>query len=120
MPFHEDRSICFKKAIQYYSKELNLLTTNTELNHTRIALNQITTAMLYKAFNPSANPTRFYELALKELIVANDSSILITRNPIYSSIALTQYARLFSDFKGRLDSLSDLNKLYFPSLQRKI
>ncbi len=112
IPYHEDRTTCYSKSIHYYSKELQLLNKSTGLNHTKIALNQITTAMVERAYNPKKNHSKYYELALKELIITNDSSIIITRNPIYTSIALTQYASLYSDYKQKykLDSLSDLNK----------
>jgi hypothetical protein len=110
--YHEDRQTCYSKAIHYYSRELDLLIANASINHTKIALNQITTAMVERAYNPKTKHSKFYELALKELIVANNSSMFITRNPIYTSIALTQYASLYSDYKQKykLDSLSDLNK----------
>jgi hypothetical protein len=109
---NEDREICYKKAIAYYAKELNILTSNAHLNHTRIGLNQITTAMVKRALYPLNNYLKYYENALKELIVANDSSIIITRNPIYSSIAFSQYGSLYFKLnhnKG-MDSILDLNK----------
>jgi hypothetical protein len=112
VPHNEDREICYKKAIAYYAKELNILTSNSHLNHTRIGLNQITTAMVERALYPLNNYSKYYENALNELIVANDSSIIITRNPIYSSIAFSQYGSLYFKLnhnKG-MDSILDLNK----------
>jgi len=112
VPFHENRSNCFKKAMLYYAKELDILLLDTSINHTKIALNHITTAIVERAYNPKTNHSKYYEWALKELVVANDSSMFITRNPIYTSIALTQYASIYGDYKqkNKLDSLSDLNK----------
>lgn len=110
--FNEKKAICYKKAMLFYTKELSILRSNIHQNNTRIALNYITTAMVERAFHPEKNHSKYYEKALKELIVANDSFILITRNPIYTSIALTQFGSLYYkyDQKYAMDSVSELNK----------
>lgn len=112
VPHNEDRPTCYKKAMSYYALELDILKKNEHQNHTRIGLNQITTAMVDWAYHFNRNVLPYYENALKELIVANDSSILITRNPIYTSIALSQFGTIYNDFGEirRMDSVFELNK----------
>jgi hypothetical protein len=112
IPFHETKESCYKKAIYFYNKELEILNKNKNGNRSLIALNLITRAMVERAYKPEDSYFLFYEKALNELIVANDSNLLFTRNAIYSSIALTQFGGLhyLKNEKAQMDSLFDLNK----------
>lgn len=110
--FDVNRSICFQRCMSYYEKELLILRQQKNTDRTKIALNQITTAMLLRAYQPGKNLTSYYRNALNNLIVFSDSNFIITRNPIYTSIALTQLAEMYFYF-GRsyeMDSLLNINK----------
>lgn len=111
-PFHKSYQYCYEQGLIYYTKELQLLLESNPKNKTRIALNYITTAMLKRANKLYRELPRFYEQALNELIVYQDSVTLLTRNPVYTSIALSQFGGYYYDegVYEPMDSLFDLNK----------
>lgn len=110
--FKESRDECYRKSIRFYQKELTILNKDSVLEKTKVALNQITTAMLMRAYLTKKDLTVYYHHALNNLIVSNDSNFLVTRNPVYTSIALTQLAEMhyISGNEKELDSLISINK----------
>jgi len=112
VPFNESRKSCYQKAIDYYKKELALIKKDKPIDKTRVALNYITTAMVIRAYDSKIDLTQYYQNAISNLIVLNNSHFIITRNPVYTSIALTQLAENYYS-KGKvqeMDSLLELNK----------
>lgn len=111
IPFPENKKICLKKAIDYYHKEYDLLIRNKTQNETRIALNFITTAMVLRTRIPNDSLIGYYNKALSSLIIANRNEFILTRNPIYTSIALTQLGGIYFDAKqqSKMDSVFDIN-----------
>jgi hypothetical protein len=71
IPFNKNAAYCFKKGIYYYQKELELLLQSANPNHTKIALNYFTTAMLVSSFDKKHDVLPYYKKALNSLIVNN-------------------------------------------------
>ncbi len=111
IPFDKPYKYCYEKGMEYYNKELNILFKSKHRNRTRIALNYITTAMLKRANKSFDELPNYYRLALNELIVYQNSNTLLTRNAVYTSIALSQFGGYYYDkgIKKPMDSLFGLN-----------
>jgi CHAT domain-containing protein len=110
--FHENKAICFQKGIQFYEKELAILIRSKHKDNTKIALNYITTAMLYRTQGNAYDVKNFYDQALTTLMVSQSHDFIVTRNPIYTSIALSQYGAQFFEYSSKkiMDSLLTLNE----------
>jgi hypothetical protein len=69
-------------------------------------------AMLNNAYNAGADNASYYEKALNELIVFQDSTSLFTSHAVYTSIALSQFAEHYAreGFAKISDSLLNLNE----------
>ncbi len=91
VPWSMPRENCYAKALYYYSKEKEILNRMPNVSPTRIALNNITTAMLILGKNRFAAKQLLYQ-ALSTLVVAQDSDYIITRDPVYTTIAISQLA----------------------------
>lgn len=110
--FKESRDECYRKSLGFYQKELNIIHKQDITDRAKVALNQITTAMLMRAYTTKKDLTVYYRNALNNLIVSSDSNFLVTRNPVYTSIALTQLAEMhfISSNEKEMDSLISINK----------
>ena len=110
--FQENKAICFQKGIQFYEKELAILIRSKHKDNTKIALNYITTAMLYRTQRKAYDVKSLYDKALTSLIVSQNHDFIVTRNPIYTSIALSQFGALYFEHSSKkiLDSLLTLNE----------
>jgi CHAT domain-containing protein len=110
--FTIDKKTCLNYSIQYYQKELNLLIKNKSRNETKIALNYITTAMLLRGKVNDDSLVCYYKKALSLLIITNNKDFILTRNPIYTSIALTQLGSIYYETKqpSKMDSIFDINR----------
>ncbi len=114
IPFKESREICFKKTLRYYAKEKEILDRQKPSNEIRKGLNLITTAMLLNE-DKKTNIIPYYIGALGHLIQYKDKDFILSRNNIYTSIAITQMAGIGLKRKNeinsrQIDSLIDLNK----------
>jgi hypothetical protein len=109
--FSLPKKTCYQKGLSNYEKESELL-KNIDNNRTRIALNRITTAMLSRAFIPKDKIIDLYSEAIELLIVSNEQDFILTRNPIYASIALTQLGAIYFEQENviMMDSVLSLNK----------
>lgn len=88
--FHLPKSICYQKSKYYYSNELRILNLATKKNKNKLALNKLTTVMLTRMNLPDSVFIKEYQQILDLLIVYKTSDFMVSRNPIYTSIALTQ------------------------------
>jgi CHAT domain-containing protein len=88
--FHLPKSICYQKSKDYYSNELRILNLANEKNKNKLALNKLTTVMLTRMNLPDSVFIKEYQKILDLLIVYKTSDFMVSRNPIYTSIALTQ------------------------------
>ena len=109
IPFNKSALYCFNKGMEYYQKELDLLLQASNRNQAKIALNYITSAMLMSNFDRKYDVIPYYHKALQSLIVANKNDFIITRNPIYTSIAFSQIAYFLPNESER-DSMLNLNQ----------
>jgi CHAT domain-containing protein len=110
--FTVDQKTCLNYSIKYYQKELNLLIKNKSRNETKIALNYITTAMLLRGKVNHDNLVSYYKKALSLLIITNNKDFILTKNPIYTSIALTQLGSIYFETRhpSKMDSIFDINR----------
>ena len=110
--FNENKAICFQKGLDFYEKELSILISSKHKDNTKLALNYITTAMLYRTLRKTYDVDNLYHKALMTLIVSQDNDFIVTRNPIYTSIALSQFGALFFEHSSKktMDSLLTLNE----------
>ncbi len=114
IPFHEGREICFKKTLYYYAKEKEILDQQRNSNEVRKGLNLITTAMVLNE-DGKTKIIPYYIKALEHLIQYNTKDFILSRNNIYTSIAITQMAGVGIRRKNELstaviDSLINLNQ----------
>ena len=109
IPFNKSARYCFNNGMEYYQKELELLLNAANPNQAKIALNYITSAMLMSNFDRKYDVIPYYKKALQSLIVANKNDFIITRNPIYTSIAFSQIA-YFLPNESESDSMLNLNQ----------
>lgn len=96
IPFPLSKDSCYKLGVYYYNKELETIQSLQGNYHAVIALHYITKSMLYRSYYKTADSALiFYTQALKELIVSETDGYVVTRHPIYTSIALSQLGGLY-------------------------
>jgi CHAT domain-containing protein len=112
LPFQEQKATCLQKGIEFYQRELDLLHSAKEPNKNKIALNYITTAMLCGKYYPTNRLIQYYQKAIENLIVSKNDNFIITRNPLYTSLALSNLGDIYLsiDDKQRMDSSYNTNK----------
>ena len=112
LPYSEPKDICLKKGLKYYQQELNLLNQSKSVSKTKIALNYITTAMLSSKHYAKPKLIELYTKALDELIVSKNKNFIVSRNPIYTSLALSNLGDiyLFMGDKQKMQHSYNMNK----------
>lgn len=105
-------STCLQHGFSYYKKELEILLKEEKPNKTTIALNYITTAMLNNSFLAKEQLIRYYKKALELLIVSKRNKFIVTRNPIYTSLALTNLGDIYLSLgdNKQMTAFYDMNK----------
>jgi CHAT domain-containing protein len=102
--FNLPKNLCYEKGLAYYANELRILNLATEKNKNKLALNKLTTLMLTRMNLPDSIITKEYQKILDLLIVYKNSDFIVSRNPIYTSIALTQLGTEYYE-SGKKDNL---------------
>ena len=110
--FHLPKSICYQKSLTYYTNELRVLNLAKRTNKNKLALNKLTTVMLTRMNLPDSIFIKEYQQILDLLVVSRTADFMVSRNPIYTSIALTQLATKYLELGNERDlehicSLSD-------------
>jgi len=103
-----DKELCYNRGMACYAEEWELLLRDSSSSQTLRALNRITMVMLRRtSFPPPDSIEPLYRQALDHLLVSNEDGFIVTRNPVYTAIALTQLGEVFyhTDMAVKMDSL---------------
>jgi hypothetical protein len=110
--FEETPEICYKKGMEFYNKERDIIDTIEHKTYYSKEINYITTAMLYKCFYSNTDTiVSYYTKALGELILRIDTNFILTKHPVHTSTALSQLGKYLSEMDMQAsDSLLILNE----------
>lgn len=108
--FHLPKKLCYDKSLDYYTKELRILRKDRHPNKNKLALNKLTTVMLTRLNLSDSIFIREYEQILNLLIASRTNDFIVSRNPIYTSIALTQLGTKYLEL-GRAEQLKQICSL---------
>jgi len=103
---------CYNLGLQYYNNELNILKQKKPLNRNKLALNYLTTGMLCESRVSDSAYLDIYDKVMSELTDFKKNKFIVTRNPIYSSIALTQLGSKYFKLNlvDKMDSVDLINE----------
>ena len=106
----------FHKAILCYKNELEALKKLKQNDHVRLGLNYNTTALLYACNNELNKAISLQEKALSYFVTSKTPHYILSKQPIYTTITLTQLAEshmhLNPERMDIIDSLLELNEQF--------